>query len=182
MKLDNDVPGQQAAHDKLLTRCRLFQLNALRSALGRRCINHSRLDVQGEASLPEAATIYSTHHGEGGCNRCRGPLSWSQLVSGALRVAGQETGSTPVSKSQSVSCVENGSPSRRGLSGAEAIVIIVIVTVAAVMTAGAGMTVVVVLQVVLGAGLTSVLVVGLVTGAPVRGLRAALRALLAPAA
>ncbi|MFJ2736069.1 hypothetical protein [Streptomyces sp. NPDC087317] len=85
-------------------------------------------------------------------------------------------------KSPSVSCVENGYSSRRRLSGAEAIVIIVIVAVAAILATVAGMTVPVVLQVLLGAGLTAVLVISLVTGVPVRGLRAALHALLGPAA
>ncbi|GHE15999.1 hypothetical protein [Streptomyces alanosinicus] len=85
-------------------------------------------------------------------------------------------------KSPSVSCVEHGTPSRRRLSGAEAVVIIVIVAVAAVLAAVAGMPVTVVLQVLLGAGLTAVLVVGLLTGTPVRGVRAALHALLGPAA
>lgn len=83
-----------------------------------------------------------------------------------------------MSKSESVSCVENGPPSHRRLGGAEAIVIIMAAALAAI----AGMAVSVVLQVLLGAGLTAVLVVGLVTGAPVRGLRAALHALLGPAA
>ncbi|MFI8076213.1 hypothetical protein ACIF85_47060 [Streptomyces sp. NPDC086033] len=85
-------------------------------------------------------------------------------------------------KPQSVSCVENGSASRSRLNGAEAIVIIVIVAVAAVLAAVAGMTVPVVLQVLAGSGLTAVLVVGLITGTPVRGLRAALHALLSPVA
>ncbi|MFC8957372.1 hypothetical protein ACFT8P_32745 [Streptomyces sp. NPDC057101] len=85
-------------------------------------------------------------------------------------------------KSQSVSCMENGPSSRRRLSGTEAIVIIVIITVAAALTAVAGMTVPVVLQVLAGAGLTAVLVVMLITTTPVRGLRAALQALLSPAA
>ncbi|MFJ8782379.1 MULTISPECIES: hypothetical protein [unclassified Streptomyces] len=83
-------------------------------------------------------------------------------------------------KPQSVSCVENGSASRSRLNGAEAIVIIV--AVAAVLAAVAGMTVPVVLQVLAGSGLTAVLVVGLITGTPVRGLRAALHALLSPVA
>ncbi|WP_435216463.1 hypothetical protein [Streptomyces sp. bgisy034] len=87
-----------------------------------------------------------------------------------------------MSKSPSVSCVETGTPSPRRLNGAEAIVIIVIVAVAAVLVAVTGMTVPVMLQLLVGAGLTAVLVVGLVTGAPARGLRAALRALLAPTA
>lgn len=85
-------------------------------------------------------------------------------------------------KSSSVSCVETGAPSPRRLNGAEAVVIIVIVAVAAVLVAVAGMSVPVMLQLLVGAGLTAVLVVGLVTGASARGLRAALRALLAPAA
>lgn len=85
-------------------------------------------------------------------------------------------------KSPSVSCVETGSPSLRRLNGAEAIVIIVIVSVAAVLVAVAGMTVPVMLQLLVGAGLTAVLVVGLATGSSARGLRTALRALLAPAA
>jgi hypothetical protein len=103
-------------------------------------------------------------------------------VSGGPWVAGPEEQGGPVPKPQSVSCVETGSSSRRRLSGAEAIVIIVIVTVAAALAAVAGMTVPVVLQVLAGAGLTAVLVVGLATGTPVRGLRAALHALLGPAA
>ncbi|MEU9274892.1 hypothetical protein [Streptomyces sp. NPDC048341] len=85
-------------------------------------------------------------------------------------------------KSPSVSCVETGAPSPRRLSGAEAVVIIVIVAVAAILVAVAGMSVPVMLQLLVGAGLTAVLVVGLVTGASARGLRAALRALLAPTA
>lgn len=85
-------------------------------------------------------------------------------------------------KSRSVSCVKDGSPSPRRLSGAEAVVIIVIITAAAVLVAVAGMTVPVMLQLLVGAGLIAVLVVGLVTGTPARGLRAALRALLTPAA
>ena len=83
-----------------------------------------------------------------------------------------------MSKSHSVSCVENGSPSPRRLSGAEA----VIITAAAVLVAVAGMTVPVMLQLLVGVGLIAVLVVGLATGASARGLRAALRALLAPTA
>ncbi|MGW2770051.1 hypothetical protein [Streptomyces sp. NPDC001275] len=85
-------------------------------------------------------------------------------------------------KSPFASCVENGYSSRRRLSGVEAVVIIVIVAVAAILAAVAGMTVPDVLQVLLGAGLTAVLVISLVTGVPVRGLRAALHALLGPAA
>lgn len=81
----------------------------------------------------------------------------------------------------SVSCVEIGSPSRRRLSGTEAVVIIVIVAVAALLAAVAGMAVDVVLEMILGAGLTAVLVVALITGAPVRGLRTVMRALSGPA-
>ncbi|MFD0140454.1 hypothetical protein ACFVIL_41970 [Streptomyces sp. NPDC127159] len=78
--------------------------------------------------------------------------------------------------------MENGSPSPQRLSGAEAVVIIVIVSVAAVLVAVAGMTVPLMLQLLVGAGLTAVLVVGLATRSSARGLRGALRALLAPAA
>lgn len=46
----------------------------------------------------------------------------------------------------------------------------------------AKMSMPVVLQLLVGAGLIAVLLVGLVTGASARGLRAALRALLTPAA
>ncbi|WP_328674887.1 hypothetical protein [Streptomyces sp. NBC_00343] len=84
-------------------------------------------------------------------------------------------------KPHSVSCVDDGTPSPRRLSGAEAVVIIVIITTAAVLVAVAGMAVPVMLQMLVGAGLVAVLVVGLVTGASARGLRAALRALLAAA-
>ncbi|MFI2040892.1 hypothetical protein ACIOK4_42095 [Streptomyces bottropensis] len=85
-------------------------------------------------------------------------------------------------KSRSASCVEDGSPSPRRLSGAEAVVIIVIITAAAVLVAVADMTVPVMLQLLVGAGLIAILVVGLATRTPARGLRAALRALLAPTA
>jgi hypothetical protein len=88
-----------------------------------------------------------------------------------------------VPKSRSaVSCVEGGTPSRRRLGGAEAVVIIVIIGMAAALVAFAGMTMPVVLQLLVGAGLIAVLLVGLVTGPSVRGLRAALRALLVPTA
>jgi hypothetical protein len=88
-----------------------------------------------------------------------------------------------VPKSRSaVSCVESGTPSQRHLGGAEAVVIIVIVAIAAALVAFAGMTLPLVLQLLVGAGLIAVLLVGLVTGTSARGLRAALRALLTPAA
>ncbi|MFD5341531.1 hypothetical protein [Streptomyces hawaiiensis] len=87
----------------------------------------------------------------------------------------------PKSRS-TVFCVESGTPSRRRLGGAEAIVIIVIIATAAALVAFAGMAMPVVLQLLGGAGLVAVLLVGLLTGPSVRGIRAALRALLAPAA
>ncbi|MEV5107574.1 hypothetical protein ACFQ7G_19680 [Streptomyces massasporeus] len=87
----------------------------------------------------------------------------------------------PKSRS-AVSCVESGTPSRQRLGGAEAIVIIVVIAMAAALVAFAGMTMPVVLQLLVGAGLVAVLLVGLLTGPSVRGIRAALRALLAPAA
>jgi hypothetical protein len=88
-----------------------------------------------------------------------------------------------VPKSRSaVSCVEGGTPSRRRLGGAEAVVIIVIIGMAAALVAFAGMTMPVVLQLLVGPGLIAVLLVGLVTGPSVRALRAALRALLVPTA
>lgn len=81
-----------------------------------------------------------------------------------------------------VSCVESGTPSPRRLGGAEAVVIIVIVAMAAALVTFAGMTLPLVLHLLVGAGLVAVLLVGLVTGRSARGLRAALRALLSPAA
>ncbi|MFF6815159.1 hypothetical protein ACFZAG_35530 [Streptomyces sp. NPDC012403] len=85
-------------------------------------------------------------------------------------------------KSRPVSCVENGSPTPRRLGGAEAIVIIVVIAVSAVLVAVAGMPLLVVLQLLAGAGLTAAVVVGLLTGAASRWMRAVLRALLAPTA
>ncbi|MCE3030803.1 hypothetical protein [Streptomyces sp. CMSTAAHL-2] len=81
-----------------------------------------------------------------------------------------------------VSCVESGTPPQRRLGGAEAVVIIVIITMAGALVTFVGMTLPVVLQLLLGAGLIAVLLVALVTGTTTRGLRAALRALLALAA
>lgn len=81
-----------------------------------------------------------------------------------------------------VSCVESGTPPQRRLGGAEAVVIIVVITMAAALVIFAGMALPVVLQLLLGSGLIAVLLVALVTGTTTRGLRAALRALLAPAA
>lgn len=85
-------------------------------------------------------------------------------------------------ESRPVSCVENGSQSPRRLGGAEAIVIIVVIAVSAALVAVAGLPLLVVLQLLAGAGLTAAVVVGLLTGATSRWMRAALRALLAPAA
>ncbi|MEV0035500.1 hypothetical protein [Streptomyces sp. NPDC050804] len=85
-------------------------------------------------------------------------------------------------KSRPVTCVENGTPSPRRLSGAEAVVVIVIIAMAAALVTIAGMTLSVVLQLLVGAGLTAVLMVGLLTGTWAQGLRSTLRALLAPAA
>ena len=87
----------------------------------------------------------------------------------------------PKSRS-AVSCVESGTPSLRRLGGAEAVVIIVIVAMAAALVTFAGMTLPLVQQLLVGAGLVAVVLVGLVTGRSARGLRAALHALLAPAA
>lgn len=81
-----------------------------------------------------------------------------------------------------VSCVESGAPSHRRLGGAEAVVIIVVIALAAALVTFAGMALPIVLQLLVGAGLVAVLLVCLVTGASTRGLRAALRALLSPAA
>ncbi|MFB6643760.1 hypothetical protein ACFCYF_41760 [Streptomyces chartreusis] len=87
----------------------------------------------------------------------------------------------PKSRS-AASCVENGTSSHRRLGGAEAIVIIVIIAMAAALVTFAGMTLPLVLQLLVGAGLVAVVLVGLVTGRSARGVRAALRALLSPAA
>ncbi|MGW7604534.1 hypothetical protein [Streptomyces antimycoticus] len=85
-----------------------------------------------------------------------------------------------MSKSPAVSCVENGSPAPRRLSGAEAIVIIVIVGVAAVLVTLAGLPMGPVLQLLTGAGLVAVLLVGLLTAGPLRAVRGVLGALLSP--
>ncbi|MEU9317292.1 hypothetical protein [Streptomyces sp. NPDC048295] len=84
----------------------------------------------------------------------------------------------------SASCVQ-GTPSLpQRLNGPEAVVVIVIVTVASVLAIVSGLPVLDVLQLVAGAGLVAVLVVALATGAPTRAVRTALRAVLtsAPAA
>jgi len=78
--------------------------------------------------------------------------------------------------------VESGTPSRNRLSGAEAVVIIVIVATAGTLVALTGLTIPDVLQLIISAGLIAVLLVGLVCGAPARSLGALLRALLAPSA
>ncbi|OQQ13108.1 hypothetical protein B0675_39450 [Streptomyces sp. M41(2017)] len=87
-----------------------------------------------------------------------------------------------MSKPHSVSCVDNGTPSLRRLSGAEAVVIIVIITVAALLVSVAGMTLPLVLQLLSGAGSTAVVLVCLLTGIPGRGFRKALRAFLTASA
>jgi hypothetical protein len=84
----------------------------------------------------------------------------------------------------SASCVQGTPPIPQRLNGPEAVVVIVIVTVASALAIVSGLPVLDVLQLVAGAGLVAVLVVALVAGAPVRAVRTALRAVLtsAPAA
>ncbi|MFG2437954.1 hypothetical protein [Streptomyces sp. NPDC048508] len=87
-----------------------------------------------------------------------------------------------MSKPHSVSCVDNKIPSLRRLSGAEAVVIIVIITVAALLVSVAGMTLPLVLQLLSGAGSTAVVLVCLLTGIPGWSFRNALRAFLTTSA
>ncbi|MDX2557654.1 hypothetical protein [Streptomyces stelliscabiei] len=82
---------------------------------------------------------------------------------------------------QSVSCVEVGSPARRRLSGTEAVVIVVIVNLAAVLAAVAGLPVLTVVELLLGAGLAAVLMIKLAAATPVPAARTVLRALSGPA-
>lgn len=82
----------------------------------------------------------------------------------------------------SLSCVESRSLLPRRLSGSEAVVIVVIVTAAAVLTAVLGLPLITVLELLLGAGMTAVLVVAMVSGTPARRARTVLRALSGPAA
>ncbi|MGY9066900.1 hypothetical protein [Streptomyces sp. CAS3] len=87
-----------------------------------------------------------------------------------------------MAKPHTVSCVEHGAQPHRRLGGAEATVIIVIITLAAALVAIAGMPLAIALQALVGAGLISVVVVSLVTGASVRWLRPLAKLLLASAA
>ncbi|GAA1141670.1 hypothetical protein [Streptomyces javensis] len=85
-----------------------------------------------------------------------------------------------MSKPPAVSCVEHGSPAPRRLSGAEAIVIIVIVGMAAGLVTLADLPMGPVLQLLTGAGLVAVLLVGLLTAGPLRAVRGVLGTLLSP--
>ncbi|MEU9998151.1 hypothetical protein [Streptomyces sp. NPDC050848] len=81
----------------------------------------------------------------------------------------------------SASCVQGTHALPQRLNGPEAIVVIVIVTLASVLAVVYGLPVLDVLQLVVGAGLIAVLVVALATGAPARAVRTALSAVLTPA-
>ncbi|MGI5473309.1 hypothetical protein [Streptomyces sp. CA-132043] len=83
-----------------------------------------------------------------------------------------------MSKPSAISCVETGSPAPRRLGGAEAVVVIVIVAMAAVLVTVACLPLIATLELLAGAGLVAVLLVGMLTAGPLRGVRGALRALL----
>jgi hydrogenase/urease accessory protein HupE len=85
-------------------------------------------------------------------------------------------------KSSSAACVNPSLPGPRRLSGSEAVVIVIIICLGAVLATVAGMSIPAVLQLLAGAGVVAALVVGMVTGAPQQGLRRALNALLGPLA
>ncbi|MET7716416.1 hypothetical protein [Streptomyces sp. NPDC005407] len=84
----------------------------------------------------------------------------------------------PKKKPPTASCVEVGTPAPRRLYSPEAVVIIVIVSTAAVLVAVTGLPVGEALQLLAGAGLVAALTVGLIIGAP--RLRPVLRAILTP--
>ncbi|WP_310726886.1 hypothetical protein [Streptomyces sp. N2A] len=79
------------------------------------------------------------------------------------------------------SCVEQGSPGARRLSGTEAIVIIVVVGVSASLVTVAAVPVLEVLQLLAGAGLIAGLTIALSTRFSLRTARSALKAALAAA-
>ncbi|GAA2463265.1 hypothetical protein [Streptomyces lavendulocolor] len=78
-------------------------------------------------------------------------------------------------------CVESGHPARQRLSGSEAAVVIIVITLAAALVAVARMSTLEALQLIGGAGLTAILLVVVITGVPNRRVRATLRAVVAPA-
>jgi hypothetical protein len=80
-------------------------------------------------------------------------------------------------KVKSDHCGAQAPATPRRIHGPEAVVFIVIITLAAVLVPCEGLQAVDVLQLLAGAGLVAVLVIGLAAGAA-RGLRAALRAML----
>ncbi|MFG1663824.1 hypothetical protein [Streptomyces sp. Y7] len=85
-------------------------------------------------------------------------------------------------KSSPAACVEPGLLGPRRLTGSEAVVIVIIICLGAVLATVAGMNIPAVLQLLAGAGTVAALVVAMVTRAPQQGLRRALSALLGPPA